>query len=75
MTSQKTFFFAFQHFEYHRSVGHDEKHPQPKFGMDRFMGPEIWPYEYLIIHIENQYKLEWFITVMNQANLHCFQWG
>ena len=37
MTSQKTF-FAFQHFGYHVSVEHDEKHPQPKFGGNRFMG-------------------------------------
>ena len=36
MTSQKTF-FAFQRFGYHVSVEHDEKHPQPKFGGDRFM--------------------------------------
>ena len=39
MTSQKTlfFFFAFQHFGYHVSVEHDEKHPQPKFGGNQFM--------------------------------------
>ena len=36
MTSQKTF-FAFQRFGYHVSVEHDEKHPQPKFGGNRFM--------------------------------------
>ena len=34
----KTFFFAFQRFGYHVSVEHDEKHPQPKFGGNRFMG-------------------------------------
>ena len=45
-------FFAFQHFGYHVSVEHDEKHPQPKFGRNRFMGPEIWPHEYLISPIE-----------------------
>ena len=39
MTSQKKlFFFAFQRFGYHVSVEHDEKHPQPKFGGNRFMG-------------------------------------
>ena len=32
------FFFAFQRFGYHVSVEHDEKHPQPKFGGNRFMG-------------------------------------
>ena len=37
MTSQKNF-FAFQHFGYHVSVEHDEKHPQSKFGGDRFRG-------------------------------------
>ena len=26
---------------------HDEKHPQPKFGGNRFMEAEIWPHEYL----------------------------
>ena len=31
-------FFAFQRFGYHVSVEHDEKHPQPKFGGNRFMG-------------------------------------
>ena len=40
--------FAFQHFGYHVSVEHDEKHPQPKFGGNRFMGPKIWPDRYLI---------------------------
>ena len=40
--------FAFQHFGYHVSVEHDENHPQPKFGGNQFMGPEIWPHEYLI---------------------------
>ena len=29
-------FFAFQHFEYHVSVEHDKKHPQPKFGGNLF---------------------------------------
>ena len=47
MTSQKPF-FAFQRFGYHVSVEHDEKHPRPKFGGNRFMGPEIWLHEYLI---------------------------
>ena len=37
MTSQKTF-FAFQRLGYHVSEEHDEKHPQSKFGGDRFMG-------------------------------------
>ena len=37
MTSQKTF-FAFQRFEYHISVEHDDKPKQPKFGGNRFMG-------------------------------------
>ena len=45
-------FFAFQRFGYHVSVEHDEKHPQSKFGGDRFMGAEIWPHEYLISPIE-----------------------
>ena len=27
---------------------HDEKHPHPKFGGNRLMGPKIWPYEYLM---------------------------
>ena len=35
MTSQKLFFFAFQHFEYHISVEHDVKPPQPKFAGKR----------------------------------------
>ena len=39
MTSQKTF-FAFQCFGYHVSVEHDEKHPQPKFGGNRFIGAQ-----------------------------------
>ena len=34
----KNFFFLFQRFGYHVSVEHDEKHPQPKFGGNRFMG-------------------------------------
>ena len=38
MTSQKTFFFSFQRFGYHVSVEHDEKHPQHRFGGNRFMG-------------------------------------
>ena len=37
MTLQKKF-FAFQRFGYHISVRHDEKHPQPKFGGNQFMG-------------------------------------
>ena len=37
MTSKKTF-FAFQRSGYHVSVEPDEKHPQSKFGGDRFMG-------------------------------------
>ena len=37
MTSQKTF-FAFQRFGYHVSVEHDEKHPQPKFGVESVHG-------------------------------------
>ena len=31
------FFLAFQRFGYHVSVEHNEKHPQPKFGGNRFM--------------------------------------
>ena len=34
----KKLFFAFQRFGYHVSVEHDEKHPQPKFGGNPFMG-------------------------------------
>ena len=30
-------FFALQHFEYHISIEHDEKPPQPKFGGNQFM--------------------------------------
>ena len=30
-------FFALQHSEYHVSVEHDVKHPQPKFGGNLFM--------------------------------------
>ena len=37
MTSQKTF-FAFQRLGYYVSVEDDEKHPQPKFGGNPFMG-------------------------------------
>ena len=35
---QNRFFFAFQRFGYHVSVELEEKHPQPKFGWNRFMG-------------------------------------
>ena len=70
MTSQKLFFFffffAFQRFGYHVSMENDEKHPQSKFGGDRF----IWLHEYLINSPIDQCKLAWFITVWNQANLH-----
>ena len=31
---------VFQRFEYHLSMEHDEKHPQPKFGENRFMGAQ-----------------------------------
>ena len=31
-------FFGFQCFGYHVSVEHDEKHPQPKLGENRFVG-------------------------------------
>ena len=52
MTSQKNV-FGFQCFGYHVSVEHDEKHPQPNLGGNRFIwGPEIWPHEYLIRPIE-----------------------
>ena len=34
----KKLVFAFQHFGYHISVEHDEKHPQSKFGGARCMG-------------------------------------
>ena len=34
----KKTFFAFQCFEYHISVEHDEQPPQSKFGGIRFMG-------------------------------------
>ena len=34
----KKLFFAFQHFEYHVLMEHGEKHPQPKFGGNWFMG-------------------------------------
>ena len=36
MMLQKTL-FAFQRFGYYVSMEHDEKHPQSKFGGDRFM--------------------------------------
>ena len=35
---KKHFFFAFQRFEYHLSVEHDEKPPQSKFGGNQFLG-------------------------------------
>ena len=38
MTSQKK--NAFQRFGYHVSVEHGKKHPQPKFGGNRFMGTQ-----------------------------------
>ena len=44
-------------FGYHVSVEHDEKHPQPKLGWNRFMGPEIWPHEYLIS--PNEISVNW----------------
>ena len=31
-------FFTFQRFEYHVSMKHDAKYPQPKFGGNQFMG-------------------------------------
>ena len=74
MTSQKNF-FGFQCFGYHVSVEHDEKHPQPKLGGNRFMGPEIWPHEYLISPIEISVNWSGSKQVMNQANLHWFQRG
>ena len=39
-------------------------------------GPEIWPREYLISPNEISVNWPtWFQMVMNQANLHWFQWG
>ena len=37
--TKNNFFFSLLHFEYHISVEHDEKTPQPKFDRNRFMGP------------------------------------
>ena len=51
MTSQKTF-FAFQCFEYHISVEHDENLHSPNFVEIGSWGPEIGPHEYLISPIE-----------------------
>ena len=65
MMSHKTF-FAFQRFGYHVSVEHDEKHPQPKFGGNRFMGaPEIWRHEYLLSSIE--ISVNWHNVVPNSC--------
>ena len=47
----KKLFFAFQCFEYHILVEHDEK-LQPKFGGNQFLRPKIWSLEYLISPIE-----------------------
>ena len=73
MTSQKTF-FAFQRFGYHVSVEHDEKlkkHPQPKFGGNRFMGaPRYGGMNTYLAPIEISVNWPWFQTVMNPANLH-----
>ena len=44
--------FAFQHFHDNISVEHDEKPSHNKFDMNWFMGPKIWPHEYLISPIE-----------------------
>ena len=38
MVRHKKPFLEFQHFEYHTSVEHDEKPPQPEFGGNWFMG-------------------------------------
>ena len=37
MSQKNLFFFGFQRFEYHISVEHDDKHPQPKFGGNQTM--------------------------------------
>ena len=41
---------GFQHFEYHMSVEHDEKPPQPKFGEIGSWELEILLHEYLIVN-------------------------
>ena len=41
-------FFAFQCFEYHISVEHDEKNRSRNLVGIGSWGPEIWPHEYLI---------------------------
>ena len=51
MTSQKTF-FAFQRFEYHVSMEHDENVHSPNLVGIGSWGPEIWLHEYLISPIE-----------------------
>ena len=40
VTKNFLFFFAFQHSEYQKSVVHDEKPPQPKFGENRSVGAQ-----------------------------------
>ena len=38
-------------------------------------GSEIRMHDYLISPTEISVKFAWFQTVMNQANLHSFQWS
>ena len=49
---QKKNFFAFQHFEYHVLVEHNEKHPQPKFDGTLFMGARDMAVGFVISPIE-----------------------
>ena len=62
--------FAFQYFHGHISVEHDEKPSHTKFYMNWFMGPEIWPHEYLISHIERCVNWPGSLNVWNQTNFH-----
>ena len=76
-TSKKTlFFFAFQHFDYHVSVEHDEKHLQPNLEEIDLCWPKIWPHEYLISPTEiSAIWPAWLQTFMDQANFNWFQWS
>ena len=70
MTSKK---IEFQCFEYRISIEHDEKPPQPKFGGNRFMGPEIWQHEYLISPIK--INVNWPANSYEPGQFTLFQWS
>ena len=66
-------FFAFHRFEYHLSMEHDEKHPQPKFGGNQFTGSQDMAAWIPNKPHWNQCKLTWYKQLWSRPIYTVFQ--